>query len=190
MNLTTPRTTSNTSIATEQRASRPMVWLAGAAVVWATLFGLMSLFWGGVGLWGSDSLISGRFGAGIIGYAIEQQALDREPSFIALLWITGILKLCLDLVALALVRPWGQRSRRLWRLAAWIAGVGMILYGAGNGIEHLLMWRDVIATPEGLGEQAVGWHLALWDPWWLLGGVLFTLLAWLSGSRQRKAQPI
>ena len=163
-----------------QSSSSLIHWLTLAAFVWALLFGLTSLFWGGVAIWGSDAMISGRFGAGIIGKAIEQQALERQPSFIALLWITGVLKLCLCLVALALVRPWGRRLRRLWRLAAWVAGVGMILYGIGNGVEHLLMWSGAMATPEGLGEQAVGWHLALWDPWWLLGGVLFTYLSWMS----------
>ncbi len=32
-------------------------------------------------------------------------------------------------------------------------------------------------TPEVLGEQAARWHLLLWDPVWLLGGVLFLAAA-------------
>ena len=30
-----------------------------------------------------------------------------------------------------------------------------------------------ISTPDALGTHALRWHLALWDPVWLAGGLLF-----------------
>jgi hypothetical protein len=85
------------------------------------------------------------------------------------------------LVALALVQPWGRRLPR-WFLcaAAWGGGLAL-LYGAASLVQHALMLAGVIAVPAGLGRTAARWHLLLWDPWWILGGVLFVATAWLSG---------
>src|SRR6185312_12467666 len=106
-------------------------------------------------------------------------------AWVAILWCTGILKVLAGLLALALVRPWGRLvPRRLLLGAAWIACAIMAGYeGAASGIQHTLMAIGVIGTPAGLGETALRWHLALWDPWWLLGGLLFGAAAWFS-SRQ------
>jgi hypothetical protein len=35
------------------------------------------------------------------------------------------------------------------------------------------MALGAIDTPDALGTTALPWHLALWDPFWLVGGVLF-----------------
>jgi hypothetical protein len=36
----------------------------------------------------------------------------------------------------------------------------------------------VLSVPSGLGHTAALWHVVLWDPWWLLGGILFLVAAW------------
>jgi hypothetical protein len=40
----------------------------------------------------------------------------------------------------------------------------------------------VLDVPDGLGEAAARWHLALWDPWWITGGVLILVAAARSGA--------
>jgi hypothetical protein len=98
-------------------------------------------------------------------------ALAGDPAFV---WTTGLLKVGAGLVALALVRPWGRHlPRRALRTAAWLGGALLLLYGGASWIQHGLMEAGVVDTPETLGEEAVRWHLLLWDPWWVLGGALF-----------------
>ena len=71
-----------------------------------------------------------------------------------------------------------------WRLraAAWAGGGLALLYGAASLVQHALMLTGVIAAPARLGRIAARWHLLLWDPWWILGGVLFVATAWLTGQ--------
>ena len=50
------------------------------------------------------------------------------------------------------------------------------------------MEAGVRSIPTALGSDALRWHLLLWDPWWLLGGILFAGAAWQyeqeTGSQQ------
>lgn len=144
-------------------------YAAYAACAWAILFAIPSLYWAA----------GGTLGAGTIGGEIEQRALDRETGMVATLWITGLIKVAGAIFALALVQPWGrQLPRRLMTVLGWGGGLSMILYGVALLVQHSLMLADVVDPPELLDTTALRWHLFLWDPWWLLGGVLFALAAW------------
>jgi hypothetical protein len=94
----------------------------------------------------------GRVGAGTIGPAIESPALARDPAFVTLLWATAVLKLLAAVLALMLVTP-----------------------GLRGPLPRRLVGR--IQVPAGLGAAALPWHLVLWDPVWIIGGVLFMLAA-------------
>lgn len=78
--------------------------------------------------------------------------------------------------ALALVRTWGQQFLRRWLLrAAW-------------GTAALLVVHAVPAIPDWVTYCALGRHAALtapdrfdlfvYEPWFLIGGILFSLAAW------------
>lgn len=157
------------------RAPRRWAAAAGyAACGWALAFAAASFYWAA----------GGTIGAETIGPALASLALARDPEFIAVLWITGALKVVAGLLALALVRPWGRLPPRwLLLLAGWCTGIGLMLYGGASFVQHALMVAGAIAIPEGLGTTAARWHLLLWDPWWLLGGILFALAAWGYGQR-------
>jgi hypothetical protein len=60
-----------------------------------------------------------------------------------------------------------------------VGAVVLLVYGAAGLIDHLLMVTGAIDTPLDLGSTAAAWHLGLWDPYFILGGVLF----WLASQR-------
>jgi hypothetical protein len=137
-----------------------------AAFGWAVIFALMSLYWAAGGLVGGETL----------GVEIDRLAHERNPSFVAGLWAALGLKALAATLALALVQPWGRHlPRRLLLVLGGATGVGITLYAVGNLVQHALMSIGAIGTPDAFGRHALPWHLALWDPFWLLGGLLFLL---------------
>jgi hypothetical protein len=148
------------------QVSQPLKWAGYAAAIWAFLFAAMSFYWA----------LGGRIGLDTIGDAITRPALAGDPTILAIVWITGALKVVAGVVALALVRPWGRTIPR-WTplLAGWGASALFLVYGAANLVQDTLIVAGAIATPAGLGATAARWHLFFWDPWWLLGGVFFAL---------------
>jgi hypothetical protein len=144
-------------------------WAAYTAAGWSFLFALISFYWAAGGLFGVETL----------GEGMKALALARDPEIITLTWVTGVLKAAAGLLALALVQSWGRIiPRRLRQIGAWGAAVLFLLYCGGNGIQHALMLVGTSRIPDLLGSMdAVRWHLFFWDPFWLLGGILFLLAA-------------
>ncbi|ELZ07482.1 DUF3995 domain-containing protein [Natrialba aegyptia] len=146
--------------------TRVPIWAGYAACLWAAVFAAMSFYWA----------LGGTLGLKTIGTFAQ----SRDPTFVALLWVTGAMKIGGGLVALALVRPWGHRVPRPLLLGcAWAGGIGLALYGSGNLLQHALMVIGMYSVPDAIGSMtAVWWHLLFWDPWWIGGGVLFSIAAW------------
>ena len=147
--------------------SRKSIWAAYVACFWAFGFAAMSFYWAA---------------GGTLGLATQSEqilALAGEPWFVAVVWLTGILKAGVGVLALALVRPWGEKFPR-WLLFTATLGAGAVfaLYGGANLSVRGLMALGLMETPASMRSVAARWHLLLWDPWWLLGGVLFLLAAW------------
>lgn len=147
---------------------RRVRWSGAAAAAWSVSFALPSLYWAA----------GGTLGAGTIGPAVEGPALAREPAFVAFLWATASAKLLGGLLGLMLAgRLLRAVPHRMTVLAGWMVAALLLLYGAANGVQHVLMAAGVVAVPAGIGRHALLWHLLLWDPVWLAGGVLFALAA-------------
>jgi hypothetical protein len=148
-------------------------WWAYAAACWAFAFALYSLY----------GALGGDLGVDQLANDIREQAEERDPGFVAQLWAAAALKLIVGLLALALVQDWGRTipSRPL-RVATWLVAIGLIVYGAANLIRFGLMDLGVIDTPDSVGSYAVSWYVFLWEPIWLLGGVLFAAAAWRFGA--------
>lgn len=154
--------------------SMQATWYATAASIWSFAFAALTFYWA----------LGGTAGIETIGPAIT--GLAGDPVFLIFLWLTGIFKLLAGLLALALFQPWAAIfPQRLRLAAAWALGLGLLLYGLASFIQHLLMLTSVVPLPAGLGAYAARWHLALWDPWWMLGGLLFLLAAHSTGRMRR-----
>jgi hypothetical protein len=108
----------------------------------------------------------------------------------------GVLCAVGAVMALALIQPWGRViSRPLLLLLAWVGGAILILktlYGAlvqALAVVGVISWQRVqilIGAPASQaptaqeGVQMTLWNLLVWNPWFLLGGILFCALAWLA----------
>lgn len=138
-----------------------------AAAAWAFLFAAASFYWAA----------GGTFGARTNSPAIVGQA--DTGWFVALLWFVGVLKAFAGLLALALARRWHPPlSRGLLLAGGWGAGLILALYGGANLAVRALMSAGVMQTPDSMRTAAARWHLLLWDPWFLGGGLLFCAAAW------------
>lgn len=157
--------------------TRPRRWPALAAAAWAFTFAAMSVYWAA----------GGTLGGATIGGPLADAAERREPAMVAVLWITAALKALAGVFALALVRPWGRRlPRRVLRVLAWTGGVGLLLYSLALLVQHGLMEAGAIERARSLDASELRWHLWFWDPFWLLGGILFTMAAYDFGRSEER----
>jgi hypothetical protein len=108
----------------------------------------------------------------------------------------GVLFAVGSVIALTLIQPWGRViPRPLLLLLAWIGGAILILktlYGASvqvPAVTGVITWQQVqtlVGAPVSQaptaqeGALTTLWNFLVWNPWFLLGGVLFCALAWLA----------
>jgi Protein of unknown function (DUF3995) len=147
-------------------------WPAYAAATWALLFAAYS-FYGALG---------GDLGVDQLAAEIREQAEEREPGFVAELWIAGALKVAAAGLGIALALRLGRRPRnRPLLIAGGLLAGGLLIYGTANLVQFGLMKVRAITTPDSVGAYAVDWYLFLWEPIWLVGGVAFAAAAWAYG---------
>lgn len=148
---------------------RPAAWAAYAACALALLYAGVSFYWAA-----GDTA-----GLGAIGGDLEELGQARDPVIIALLWATCALKVVAGLLALALVRPWGRLFPR-WMLLAAAGGGAALLAGYGGlyvAVQGLVV-AGIIETSGPVDWTPFLWHLLVWDPWFLLMGILLGVAAW------------
>jgi hypothetical protein len=133
--------------------------------VWAFAFAATSFFWA----------LGGRLGVETLGPGLVELAAD--PLFVAIgLWGAGVAKAVGGLIALGLASPGGAgRLERPLRILAVTGGALAAIYGSASLVQHVLMLAGAVRIPEALGRTAAAWHVVLWDPVWIVGGLLFVL---------------
>jgi hypothetical protein len=161
---------------------RPGAWAGYAACAWAFLFAAQSLY----------HAAGGRAGLGTsFSPEITRLAVERVPWFVALLWVVFALKVAAGVLALALVRPWGEVfPRPLLLVLAWGAGVLLAWHGGLFVIGGGLALGGVVPAPEDpVLSTVLRWYAFAWGPWFLLGGALFAAaaLSYLRGSPDLRA---
>ena len=80
----------------------------------------------------------------------------------------------LPLPAVGVISPGGPRRRRLSRALTWIEAAILTVYGLILTAVGLLVQAGVIGTPANADHRALAWHAYLWDPWFLVWGLLVT----------------
>lgn len=135
-----------------------------AAAGCAFLFAAVSFYWAA----------GGTLGLATVGQEAVELSRSGNVAVIAAPWFVGVVKVAGGLLALALVQPWGRRAfpRRLLLLAGWAGTAALVLYGAANISALLLVQVGVIQAPAEMDWQGFYGHLYLWDPWFLVWGLL------------------
>ena len=152
-------------------------WAAYAAAIWAVLFAALSFCWAAGGLAGAD----------LVAPAAKSMAVARVPWFVAVLWATALLKLFGGLVALALVRAWGRIIPHWLRLLlAGGAGLVLTVYGVMGLAGSIPVLAGAITVPDSMPRQVLEFYVFLWQPYFLLGGILFAIATAIDYSRSRR----
>lgn len=137
--------------------------LAQAACLIGVLFAAVSLYWGLGGTWLLDTL----------GGSLERQARAGQAIAAAILvTVAGVKLIAAVLPLLALRRltgsVWNRRAWALaWTEAAVLIGYGVLYTGVG-----LLVQAGVVDASATANHRALAWHTYLWDPWFLVWGLL------------------
>ncbi|MBN0044661.1 DUF3995 domain-containing protein [Streptomyces actuosus] len=147
---------------------------ARAACLWAVAFAGLHFYWA----------VGGDLGLSV---SAGPQATERSLWFVVVgLWGVGALCLLGALLAWLLPRS-GLRGvpALLVRRLGW--GVSALLLARGIGVEVLLLTDAThLSTSVSAGQRV--WTLALWNPWFVAGGLAFGLAALRSG-RCADAEP-
>ena len=141
---------------------------AYAAALVAFAYALVSLYWA----LGGHALIS------TIGGYVEQFARRGGALPVLAALAATLAKVAGGLLALALVRPWGRVVPRRWLLAGSAgASALLVVYGGLNVLFGVLVLSGVIHPAGGVDRTALGWHVGVWDLWFLVWGILLALAA-------------
>lgn len=142
------------------------------------LYAAVSAYWGA----GGTALLD------TIGGTLEREGRAQAAGILAVVWTTVVLKLAASAIGLlAVAQPqWLSHDRsRLVRRAAWLAALVLVLYGGALTLIGLLVQADIVHASHHADHKALQWHTFLWDPWFLVWGLM--LATALALSRQPSA---
>jgi hypothetical protein len=141
-------------------ASRGLAWSACAI---GAVYAAVSVYWGLGGTWLLDT----------VGGSLARLGRDRNAGVLAALWVAVVLKLIAAVAPVLAVYDFrrGARRRAVW-IVAWLAAGVLILYGLVLTVVGLLVQTGVVHASRNADWRALDWHAYLWDPWFLVWGLL------------------
>ena len=147
---------------------------AYAAAIVAFAYALMSLYWA----LGGHALIS------TIGGYVEQFGRRGGALPVLVTLAAASVKAAGGLLALALVRPWRRMIPRRWLLTGSAgASALLVVYGGVTVLLGALVLSGVLHPAGSVDRTALGWHVGVWDLWFLVWGILLALAT--AGYRRR-----
>ncbi len=153
------------------RWARRLAWVAAGVGV---LYALVSAYWG----------VGGTRLLNTIGGSLERDARAGGIAVTATLWAVVVLKLIASALPIRAIASDGARPPvRILRRLAWLEAIVLTVYGLVWTTVGLLVQADVISPGAHADQRALAWHAFLWDPWFLVWGVVVAAALGLSGSR-------
>jgi Protein of unknown function (DUF3995) len=169
---------SNSGSAQEDPQSKGRRLAQGACVV-GLAYAAVSVYWAAGGTWLLNT----------VGGTLGQPGRAGDLGIVLAVGAAALLKFIGAIVPLAAAgvtsRPAAAARRRQMRVLAWAVAAILTVYGLVLAGAGLLVQSGVITPAAGADHRALAWHAYLWDPWFLLWGVLVT--AALVRSRQPRA---
>ena len=143
------------------------------------LYAAISCYWGA----GGTALL------GTVGGSLARAGHRHETGVLAAVWLAAALKTAAAYVPLRAVRAVdaGGGNRATVVLARGIA-ITLVAYGGIWGGAELLVQCGAIHESATADQRAYAWHAYLWDPWFLVWGLLVTAALWQS-RRSVAARP-
>lgn len=154
-------------------------WPIVAAMIWSFLFGLTSFYWAS----------GGMIGGATLGGEIYQMALARETNFIIVLWLTGIIKIAAGILLWIMLKD-GKDAffNRIVYFAIFISGIFLFIYGLLNFTTILLSILNILDLK--IDSYARWWRLLFWEPYWMLGGILYIISSRRFAMKWKKSKPL
>jgi uncharacterized protein DUF3995 len=145
-----------------------------AACLIGLLYAAISVYWGVGGTWLVDT----------IGGSLARLGRERNAAVITAVWAAAVLKLTAAILPLLVVAELSSpRVNRAARLLAWIAAAILTAYGAVLTTSGLLVQTNIIHASATADHRALEWHAYLWDPWFLVWGLLIATALLRSRAR-------
>lgn len=136
---------------------------AQAAFVLGLAYAGVSVYWG---LGGTGLLDT-------VGGSLERAGREGGLGISLLLWAAATLKaIAAVLPLLAVNRRPSARWRRAVRSLAWVEGTVLFAYGLVLTGVGLLLQLGIVEPTADADHRALAWHAFLWDPWFLMWGLL------------------
>ncbi|WP_406640799.1 DUF3995 domain-containing protein [Amycolatopsis sp. WGS_07] len=150
-------------------------WPGYVAAAWGFLFAIPSFVWATGTTFGARSTVSP---------SLVKLAEDRVPWFVAVLVVTGLLKLFGAVIGVSLTRPRGRWLSRVTVLCGGGAAILLTWHGGLFVVQGVLVKTGAVAVDPALSDL-VGWYLYLWGPWFIAGGLAFAGAVGLYVRQQR-----
>jgi hypothetical protein len=150
---------------------------ASAACLLGVLYAAVSAYWAAGGTALLDS----------VGGVFQRAGREGSAGLIAVVWVTVLLKLVAATLGIVVVR--GQeritprRGRQLRKLS-WGVATLFVLYGGVLSVTGWLVQLGIVSAGASADHEALRWHAYVWDPWFLVWGLLLGVALARSPARR------
>ncbi|WP_370422832.1 DUF3995 domain-containing protein [Streptomyces sp. QH1-20] len=153
-----------------------------------------STLWGRIACWWAVAFAGLHFYwavGGDVGLSVSAGPLATErPLWFVVAGLWGVGALCLLGALLAWLLAHSRLRGVPARLARWLGwGASALLLARGIGIEVLLLTTGTAHLDSSVSASQRAWTLALWNPWFIAGGLAFGLAALRSGRHTDARAP-
>lgn len=151
---------------------------AAAGMILGLLYAAVSVYWG----LGGTTLLD------TVGASLGRGGRAGDLVVVLALWAAVVLKAIAAVLPLTVIyHPGGATWPRLAKVSVWIEAAVLVVYGLVLSTAGLMVQLGIIGVPASADRRALAWHAFLWDPWFLLWGLL--VVAALLRARHDAGRP-